>query len=530
MSQHSKSTQEPSAFLWEDFPGELASIKDALQQSALVLVIDADGTILYVNDKVCEVTGYSKQELLGQDASSLSWGYRPEYASSNKPIWDTLREGVPWHGEIVCPRKDGTLCWLNCNFMPLLGEDGKPIRFLAIHYNITERKHAEDELNNIKFALDQAAMVVISDTERNILYANPKFCQKLQINIKDLLGKHISICHSTQFPEKTFKQLNATIASGKIWKGEVIHQAKDGSEFWSDTTIVPFLNNEGKPFQYISIRYDITEQKRIEEELRLLNEQLEERVDERTQRLADTNKALQQALQDLQESENSKETFIAAMTHDLRTPLIAQQRVLDIFKRHQDSLPAELGTMAEGLLKSNHDVLELVNKLLEIHHYESGHVLPDKGEVELYPLIKECLTDLQTLAQQQNIQMHNHVSETMEPVYADLQMLKRVCMNLLGNALANIPAKSEIWISASDTPYASLIEISDNGPGIPEEFLPGLFDRFFHARQKHKQLGSGLGLSICKMIMELHNGSITVESKAGQGASFLLTFPKVSAS
>ena len=384
------------------------------------------------------------------------------------------------------------------------------------------------ELADLKLALDESAIVAITDAGGVITYVNDTFCKIAQYSREELLGQTHRIVNSGQHPKAFFKDLWDAIASGNIWRGEICNRAKDGSLYWVDTTIVPFLDEiTGKPYQYIAIRKDISYLKRIENELRLLNEGLEARVQERTARLEAANHELQATLERLQESERTRETFISALTHDLRTPLVAERRALDLLHGQSAHLPPQLAGLTERLIKNNDDLLGMVTKLLEIYQYEAGKIRLWLGPVDLHALVDECLEILHPLAEGKQIRMLNRVSEKLEPLTADAEQLKRLLMNLLGNAIQHMTGgNGEIMVAASELGRAVELRVIDNGPGIAPEVMPHLFERYFSLNQARKQIGSGLGLSICKMVTKLHGGTIAAESELGRGTEFIITLPR----
>ena len=258
---------------------ELADQKFALDQHAIVAVTDVQGTITYVNDKFCSISKFSKDELIGQNHRILNSGHHPK--EFFQQMYHTIANGKVWHGEIKNRAKDGSIYWVDTTIVPFVSADGKPRQYVAIRADITERKRAEEELEaslaaskaalkelaDQKFALDQHAIVAVTDVQGTITYVNDKFCTISQYSKAELIGQNHRILNSGHHPKEFFQLMYHTIANGKVWHGEIKNRAKDGSKYWVDTTIVPTLSTEGKPRQYVAIRADITERKRAEEEL-----------------------------------------------------------------------------------------------------------------------------------------------------------------------------------------------------------------------------------------------------------------------
>ncbi|MFD1037762.1 PAS domain-containing protein [Virgibacillus byunsanensis] len=281
-NNHSMSGMEPQKVL-----DELLDIKFALDESTIVAITDQTGKIKYVNEKFCEISKYTRDELIGQDHRIINSGYHTKDFIRN--LWRTIANGEVWHGEIKNRAKDDTYYWVDTTIVPFLNNKGKPYQYLAIRNEITEHKRVVNELKksmqelvDLKFALDESTIVAITDKQGKITYVNDQFVQISKYSRGELLGRTHSIINSGYHPSTFFKNLWKTIGNGKVWKGEIKNKAKDGTYYWVDTTIVPFIDEAGKPYQYLAIRSEITKRKRVEEELqytltRIINVQEEER-------------------------------------------------------------------------------------------------------------------------------------------------------------------------------------------------------------------------------------------------------------
>jgi PAS domain S-box-containing protein len=242
---------------------DLSEQKFALDQHAIVATTDVQGTITYVNEKFCAISKYSREELIGQNHRILNSGHHPK--EFFQQMYHTIASGKVWHAEIKNRAKDGSVYWVDTTIVPFMSSEGKPRQYVAIRADITNRKRAEEDVADQKFALDQHAIVAITNVQGMITNVNDKFCAISQYSRDELIGQNHRILNSGHHPKEFFQQMYRTIANGKVWHAEIRNRAKDGSIYWVDTTIVPFVDAEGKPRQYVAIRADITERKRAEE-------------------------------------------------------------------------------------------------------------------------------------------------------------------------------------------------------------------------------------------------------------------------
>lgn len=255
---------------------EISDYKYALDESSIVAITNQKGIIQYVNANFCKISKYSSAELIGQDHRIINSGYHPpEFI---RELWTTIANGKIWKGELKNKAKDGSFYWVDTTIVPFLNEKGKPYQYVAIRSDITARKKAEEDLQkslketiDYKYALDESSIVAITNQKGIIHYVNDNFCKISKYSREELIGQDHSIINSGYHPDEFIRELWTTIANGKIWKGELRNRAKDGTIYWVDTTIVPFLNEKGKPYQYVAIRADITQRKKTEDELNKIN-------------------------------------------------------------------------------------------------------------------------------------------------------------------------------------------------------------------------------------------------------------------
>ena len=362
------------------------------------------------------------------------------------------------------------------------------------------------ELADIKFALDQSTIVAITDPRGTINYVNDEFCRISKYSRDELLGQDHRIINSGYHPKEFIRNLWTTIAGGKVWKGELRNSAKDKSIYWVDTTIVPFLDGNGKPYQYVAIRHDITKLKLAEEQVR--------------QQAVDLKRAAQLSFVG---------ELAAGLAHEVKNPLAGIQGAVDILIRRRDANDPELEAL-EGVRHQVERIDGTVRALL------------DRARPRRLNPTHTSLTELTqravTVARAQLIggaTLSDRVRIEFEPPLADIELsadaaqVEDAVLNLIINALEAIEDEGEVKVSVTraesdseeETEEEAVIEVSDNGRGIKEEDLARIFNPFFTTTQG----GTGLGLPAVRRIARAHGGRIEVRSTLGKGSTFTLHLP-----
>lgn len=354
------------------------------------------------------------------------------------------------------------------------------------------------QLADFKLALDVAAIVTVTDKTGRITHANDRFCQISMYSREELVGQNHRIIKSNVHPPEFFREMWRTISSGKVWKGEVCNRAKDGSLYWVNTTIVPFLDQAGKPYQYVSVRFDISPRLAAEEKLRAY-----------AKRLEDSN-------QDL-------EHFASIAAHDLEEPLRKIRAFSDrLAVKTKDLLsPDDL----DYLLRIQNAAVRMQDLINGLLSYSSLHLKPAGfAPVDLNRVAADVLSDLELRAEEAGGQI---TVAQLPCIVGDAQQLHQLLQNLIANAIKfRSPARPlQIEISARLEHPNCLLSVKDNGIGFDEKNLDRIFNIFQRLHGRTQYPGAGVGLAICRRIVERHNGSITAKSAPDQGAEFLVTLP-----
>jgi PAS domain S-box-containing protein len=339
-------------------------------------------------------------------------------------------------------------------------------------------------LEEIRYALDQSAIVAITDQRGVITYVNDKFCEISKYPREELLGQDHRIINSGYHPKEFIRDLWRTIAQGQVWRGELRNRAKDGSIYWVDTTIVPLLNAEGKPRQYLAIRSDITQRKAAEQQL--------------------TDQAALAQLGQL----------AAVVAHEVRNPLAGVKGTLQVL-RSRAAMEAGDRLIVDAMIAR----LDALNAKVEDILRFARPRTPALEPLDARSVILDAIDSARATIECAEIRP----PDSTATIRADREMLRAGLLNLLLNACQAVSAEP-IEIRIVERDHLCVIDIADRGTGL------GLGDpeRLFEAFHTTKKSGTGLGLAIVRRLMALQNGTVSLMPRAGGGAIARVTLPLAS--
>ncbi len=487
-----------------------------------IVQTDPEGRITWVNSAFETLTGYTSAEVLGQTPGRLLQCQQTD-PSVIKAIRVALANRAPIKAQILNRAKGGRLYWLDLEIQPAFDAEGELEGFIAIETDISELMEAHEQkreaLEAAKLALaarsayqealDRFAIVAITSNRGDIIFANERFCAVSGYSTEELLGKNHRMLNSGQHPKSFFIDLWRTISSGRPWHGEICNRNKNGEFYWVDTTIVPLIGLDGRPEQFVSVRYDVTERKLAEARHQILLAELRDRS-----RAAE-------------EAALAKGEFLANMSHELRTPMNGVIGMLDLLM--MTDLDAEQHLRACVALKSARNLLVILNDILDFSKVESGQVTLERIAFQPAALTEELCFLMRNQASEKQLRMVWTVAEDVPTwVVGDPTKLRQVLNNLVSNAI-KFSSQGEITIEVSyglNGPDSQLrFAVRDMGIGISEDAQTKIFDRFVQADASTTRRfgGTGLGLIISKNLVQLMGGEIGVQSAPGLGSTFRFT-------
>ncbi|TVR81197.1 MAG: PAS domain S-box protein [Chitinophagaceae bacterium] len=472
-----------------------------------IVRMDQKAVINFVSPAIIEITGFEMEAFIGKNIYQF---IKEENIDKVIDYFNSLKNNdSQGYLEVELLTANGESVWVEASARKILDSEIPGYEIITVLRDISERKKAELELSMQKYALDHSSIVSITDPNGIITYVNNKFCEILGYTSDQLIGNTHRIIKSDYHDQLYFKKMWSTIKNGEIWKGVMKNKTKSGDYFWADTTIVPFLDENKKPYKFLAIRFDITEQKEVEQAMRLLNLTLEKRVKQRTEELEEANLEL--------------ESFTSAVSHDLRNPINLirsfTQLLLKKYGADFEDKPKEYLT---EIVKETDKMSTLIKDLLELSKITRKEIIVE--EVDLSEEVRKIMKFYQNMYADKKylIRMQENII-----VKGDARLLKIALDNLINNAFKYSYNKENprIVFGKKIIEGKPTLYVQDNGAGFNMEFAHRIFEPFerLHAQEDFK--GTGIGLATVARIISKHEGEIWAKGEKNVGSTFYFYLP-----
>lgn len=367
-----------------------------------------------------------------------------------------------------------------------------------------ERKIAEENALKLSKSIEQTPVsIIITDVNGKIEYVNPKFTEVSGYSFREVFGQNPNLLRSGYQSKEFYENLWETILSGKDWHGEVLNKKKSGDDFWESVIISPIMNEHKQITHFVAVKEDITEKKKILEDL-------------------------VQAKEKAEEMNKVKSVFFANMSHELRTPFVG---ILGYAHLLLDTITdPEAKEMVEGIIRASNRLTNTLSMILDLTKLEFEKTEVKIIEANVIDIIDEVYKQFSKAALQKNIELRKKYNFDNLSVQTDPNLLIHVLINLVNNAV-KFTDKGFIEVEADYSPTKNnktvFIKVIDSGLGIPAEKQQLIWEEFRQVSEGTTRgyQGTGLGLSIAKKYIELLGGKISLVSKVGVGSSFIIELP-----
>ncbi len=469
-----------------------------------ILVRDAAGIIMWMNEKMEDITGYSLKEMKGKTFGNMLLGAETDLTVFQKAA-KAVAENKPYEVEIKIYRKDGLPRWVWISNSPLFNDAGQVERQIGIMVDISERKKAEQQLKMLSLvASSTTGGVIINDSNGNVEWINSGFEKITGYNINDVRGRHLGDVVKGELTDIGIIERTRELSKNKqSFEVDLLIYRKDGQPLWISVINSVIVDDIGMVDKYIEVIIDITVKKKVELEL-----------------IAAKEEALQLS--------RAKDMFISVLSHEMRTPLNA---VIGMSHLLLEDNPSESQKENLNILKFSADtLLRLINDILDFTKIETGNVELEKMPIDIRELLQSVISSIQFKANERQIYLKTNVdTECPNFILGDRTRISQILINLINNAVKfTIKGGVTIDLKVIEQSAAKVrirFAVTDTGIGIAGDKLGTIFESFKQAEADttRKYGGTGLGLPITKRLIELHDSRINVDSVPGQGSTFWFT-------
>lgn len=491
-------------------------------RDAFILINDEDGKVVLWNPAAAALFGYSKDEALGQPIHKLIAPPRfQEEAKAGLAHFAKTGEGpvIARTLELPARHRDGKefLVELSLSATQLGGR----WHAAGVIRDITERKQTEDQLRKLAQVVEQSPeSIVITDRDGRIEYVNEVFLRNSGYSREEVIGQNPRILNSGRTPPETYRAFWDAMVRGETWKGEFINKRKDGSEYVEFAIITPIRQADGIISHYAAVKEDITDRKRIGEELDHHRHHLEELVASRTAELEAARTAADAANQ-------AKSSFLANMSHEIRTPMNAIIGLTYLLR--QSGLTTEQRERLDKIDIAAEHLLAIINDILDLSKIDAGRLELEQTDFALSAVLDHIRSLIADKAKAKGLSVEIDSNNVPPWLRGDPTRLRQALLNYASNAIkftkaGSICLRAKLLLE-NDTGLLIRFEVQDTGIGIAAEKVPMLFDAFVQADASitRQYGGTGLGLAITHNLANMMGGEAGVDSTLNQGSTFWFT-------
>lgn len=443
-------------------------------------------------------------------------------------VMNTILDAINKHSSFDFRRRivrsDGAVRTLHSLGEVIFNESGAAVKMVGADQDITDRLH-EEEMEKLAMAATKSFnSVIIANSEGKIEWVNEGFTKLTGYTFEEVQHTHGELLRRGGLTglSREMVDYQRLLQENKPVVYESKNYSKSGHEYWVITTLTPVIGQDGKIERIIAIDSDISERKKVEEDLILSNRIAEHSLKKGNKALSD----LLRAKKELEESMTVKEQFLAKMSHEIRTPMNAIVGLSEIMM--ETPLTHDQEECMDAIRLSSQNLLSIINDILDFSRLSSGKVELESLPFKPSDVVEGVLRTVGFSAKQKGIELAVEADFTKLPEYVvgDSVRLGQILLNLVGNSIKFTEkgkiTVSEKLMSMQDGKVTLQFVVSDTGIGIPQDRLDTIFDSFTQASNEtsRKYGGSGLGLTIVKQLAELHGGSVTVTSQIGKGSTF----------
>jgi two-component system, cell cycle sensor histidine kinase and response regulator CckA len=488
---------------------QLDRLRQALEQvSVMVVLVDTDARIQYVNPKFCEVTGFSRQEAIGMIATDLG---QPT-GQDGERMWGALRDGRQWRGEMIKRRKDGSTYWESATITAIRGQDGRIVQHVKVAEDVTERRAALEALRaseqKYRMLIEAAGdAIFLADAETGVLLEVNSKAEKLMGRpASELVGRHQHELHPPEEVERyegIFRE-HARELDRLSRQGDVVVLRPDGTHIPVEITAA-VVEIGGRKIVH-GIFHDITERVHLEQQLRQ----------------AEKMQAIGQ--------------LAGGIAHDFNNRLVAILGFAELLARQ---LPdGQLRKYAERIVRNSRRAATLTGQLLAFARKANYQAVP----VDLHAAIREVVLFL-THGVDKRIAVRMHLEAPRPSTLGDPTQLENALLNLALNARDAMPEGGTLTLRTANVTLGPVerrhlglepapegfitVAVSDTGTGMDEHVRAHLFEPFFTTKRMGE--GTGMGLAAVYGTVQSHRGAIDVETQLGRGTTFTLYLPSETA-